>query len=53
LATYLFSILGDGVEVLSLDDFYLGHAARLQLARDIHPLLATRGVPGTHDIAFL
>ena len=53
LATYLFSILGDGVEVLSLDDFYLGHEARLQLARDIHPLLATRGVPGTHDIAFL
>ena len=53
LATYLFSILGDGVEVLSLDDFYLGHAARLQLARDVHPLLATRGVPGTHDIAFL
>jgi len=53
LATYLFSILGDGVEVLSLDDFYLGHAARQQLARDIHPLLATRGVPGTHDIAFL
>ena len=53
LATYLFSILGDGIEVLSLDDFYLGHEARLQLARDIHPLLATRGVPGTHDIAFL
>jgi D-glycerate 3-kinase len=34
---------------LSLDDFYLGHAARLQLAQDVHPLLATRGVPGTHD----
>jgi D-glycerate 3-kinase len=33
----------------SLDDLYLGRAARLDLARRIHPLLATRGVPGTHD----
>ncbi|RAK61858.1 kinase [Phenylobacterium hankyongense] len=35
---------------LSLDDFYLPKAAREQLARDVHPLLATRGPPGTHDI---
>ena len=33
----------------SLDDLYLGRTARLDLARRIHPLLATRGVPGTHD----
>lgn len=33
----------------SLDDLYLGHAAREELARRVHPLLATRGVPGTHD----
>jgi D-glycerate 3-kinase len=33
----------------SLDDLYLGRAARLDLARRIHPLLATRGIPGTHD----
>jgi len=33
----------------SMDDLYLGRAARLDLARRIHPLLATRGVPGTHD----
>lgn len=33
----------------SIDDLYLGHAAREDLARRIHPLLATRGVPGTHD----
>jgi D-glycerate 3-kinase len=33
----------------SIDDLYLGRAARLDLARRIHPLLATRGVPGTHD----
>jgi D-glycerate 3-kinase len=34
---------------LSIDDFYLSKAARLALAEEIHPLLATRGVPGTHD----
>ena len=53
LATYLVNILGNSVEVLSLDDFYLGHEARQRLARDVHPLLATRGVPGTHDTALL
>jgi D-glycerate 3-kinase len=35
---------------LSIDDFYHGHATRQQLAREVHPLLATRGVPGTHDV---
>ena len=41
-----------GVEAVafSLDDFYLGRAARARLARDVHPLFATRGPPGTHDI---
>jgi len=36
---------------LSLDDLYLTRAERQQLARDEHPLFATRGVPGTHDVA--
>ena len=36
---------------LSLDDFYLTHRQREVLARDVHPLLQTRGVPGTHDVA--
>ena len=36
---------------LSLDDFYLDHAQRMRLAREVHPLLATRGPPGTHDLA--
>jgi D-glycerate 3-kinase len=36
---------------LSLDDLYLGKAARAELAGAIHPLLATRGVPLTHDVA--
>ena len=38
------------VAVLSIDDFYLSKAARAQLAETVHPLLATRGVPGTHDV---
>jgi D-glycerate 3-kinase len=38
---------------LSLDDFYLTHAERQLLGRTVHPLLATRGVPGTHDIELL
>ena len=37
--------------VLSLDDLYLTRAERRRLAREVHPLLATRGVPGTHDVA--
>lgn len=36
---------------LSLDDLYLTRAERAALAADKHPLFATRGVPGTHDIA--
>jgi D-glycerate 3-kinase len=35
--------------VLSLDDIYKSKADRLALAERVHPLLATRGVPGTHD----
>jgi D-glycerate 3-kinase len=35
---------------LSIDDFYLTRGQRARLATDVHPLLATRGVPGTHDI---
>jgi D-glycerate 3-kinase len=38
---------------LSLDDFYLPLAARKALGREVHPLLATRGVPGTHDMVLL
>lgn len=36
---------------LSLDDLYLPRAARRRLAAEVHPLFATRGAPGTHDIA--
>ncbi|HET6546409.1 MAG TPA: kinase [Rhodanobacteraceae bacterium] len=34
---------------LSIDDFYLTRRERGRLAKTVHPLLATRGVPGTHD----
>ena len=37
--------------VLSLDDLYLTKAERERLAEIVHPLLRTRGVPGTHDVA--
>jgi D-glycerate 3-kinase len=36
--------------MLSLDDFYLPLSEREELACTVHPLLKTRGVPGTHDL---
>ncbi|MFN6262659.1 MAG: kinase [Chromatiaceae bacterium] len=36
--------------VVSLDDYYLSRSDRQRLARQIHPLFAMRGVPGTHQI---
>ena len=42
---------GGRVAVLSIDDLYLSHVARQHLAETVHPLFATRGVPGTHDVA--
>lgn len=35
---------------LSLDDFYCKRDERKRLAEKVHPLLVTRGVPGTHDV---
>lgn len=39
------------VSCLSLDDIYHKKSKRQELSETIHPLLATRGVPGTHDLA--
>ena len=39
---------GLSVEICSIDDFYLSRAERHFLAKDVHPLFQTRGVPGTH-----
>ena len=36
--------------ILSIDDVYLTRAEREHLAASVHPLLRTRGVPGTHDL---
>lgn len=35
---------------ISIDDFYLTKKERLENSIQIHPLLKTRGVPGTHDL---
>ncbi len=42
---------GVATAVLSIDDLYRTRAERAALARDVHPLFAVRGVPGTHDVA--
>jgi D-glycerate 3-kinase len=34
----------------SVDDFYLTRQERVNLSKTVHPLLLTRGVPGTHDV---
>ena len=44
---------GYSAEAVSLDDFYLPLADRQALGQSIHPMLATRGVPGTHDVAWM
>jgi D-glycerate 3-kinase len=41
---------GIAAATLSIDDLYLTLAERERLAREVHPLLRTRGVPGTHDV---
>lgn len=57
LAAFLSLALETGagwrVAVLSLDDFYLTKAERKKLGEHVHPLMETRGVPGTHDLQML
>ncbi|QIB66303.1 hypothetical protein [Kineobactrum salinum] len=54
---YLCTVLGaeHGLRTiaLSLDDFYLPRTERRALAERVHPLLVTRGVPGTHEMPLL
>jgi D-glycerate 3-kinase len=53
LAAFLKLLLdneGRPTAILSLDDLYLTKRQREKRAREIHPLLKTRGVPGTHDV---
>jgi D-glycerate 3-kinase len=53
MAAFLKALLeedGLRVAVLSIDDLYLTLPERERLAAEVHPLLRTRGVPGTHDV---
>ena len=38
---------------ISIDDFYKTRKDRILLSKNKHPLLLTRGVPGTHDIKLM
>lgn len=57
LADYLCTMVAErhGINTLSLsmDDFYLTKAQRTVLGETVHPMLATRGVPGTHDVSLM
>lgn len=49
IQSYLSTLHNLNVAVISLDDFYYPKKVRNALAQEIHPLMVTRGVPGTHD----
>ena len=38
---------------VSIDDFYKTRKDRSKLSKSIHPMLMTRGVPGTHDLKMM
>ena len=43
-------LVSERIVVLSLDDFYLTAEERKHLANEVHPMFATRGPPGTHNV---
>jgi D-glycerate 3-kinase len=47
-------VLQDGFDLkvtgFSIDDIYTTRDERIKMSEKIHPLLMTRGVPGTHDL---
>tara|TARA_R110002153_G_scaffold99102_7_gene234427 strand:+ start:3235 stop:4116 length:882 start_codon:yes stop_codon:yes gene_type:complete len=51
LKAYLCETYAMNVVVMSLDDFYFSRIERQIIAGDVHPLFATRGVPGTHNMS--
>ncbi|WP_339720385.1 kinase [uncultured Paraglaciecola sp.] len=51
LKEYLTETYALNVVVMSLDDFYFSRIERQIIADDVHPLFATRGVPGTHNMS--
>ena len=48
-----YAALHRGTAHFSLDDVYLDAASRRTLSATVHPLFATRGPPGTHDLDLL
>ena len=38
---------------ISIDDFYKTRKERSKLSKTVHPMLMTRGVPGTHDVKMM
>lgn len=54
LSEYLGVMLEAGYDLkvarFGLDDVYLSKEARRELGQRVHPLFATRGVPGTHNV---
>ena len=38
---------------ISIDDFYKTRNERINLSKRVHPMLLTRGVPGTHNISMM
>lgn len=50
LCTVMGEAFGEAAVALSIDDIYETRERREELAREVHPLFATRGVPGTHDV---
>lgn len=51
IGEYFASTGENQVAILSIDDLYLTRDERDELAQQVHPLLRTRGVPGTHDVS--
>lgn len=51
LATVMTEAFDNATVTLSIDDLYETRERREQLARELHPLFLTRGVPGTHDVS--
>lgn len=50
LANVLVTQFHKRVVYFSLDDFYKTKEERQLMAKEVHPLFITRGVPGTHDV---
>ena len=50
IKTVIENIYNKKIMSLSIDDYYLNKKKRMQLSKKIHPLLETRGVPGTHEL---